>query len=130
MFTDNYTEQKLENLPRGQEEEVIKKKDQKLFINKGQVESDLKERMEMLTEKIEKQRLKNILTRLDDDYAINEKEKKLGSILKWQIESELKKKMERMEKMELLEMMTGLMREQKFQRRSPLRHSDIQKRLP
>ena len=61
----------LGSLPKILDEEVIKKNNQK-----GQRENDLKERMER--EKMEKQRLKNILKRLDDDYAINEKENKLG----------------------------------------------------
>ena len=41
------------------------------------------------------------------------KKKKLRGIIKWQIESELKKSMERMEVMEMLEMMTDLMKEHK-----------------
>ena len=96
----------LESLPMSLDEEVIKKND-----HKGQRENDLKERMER--EKMEKQRLENILKRLDDDYAINDKAKNLGGILKWQIESGLQKRIEIMKMMEMQEMMTDLMKEQK-----------------
>ena len=75
----------LGSLPMSLDEEVIKKKDQK-----EQRETDLKGRMERV--KMEKQRLKNILKRLDDDYTINDKAKNLGGILKWQIESGLQKR--------------------------------------
>ena len=53
---------------------------------------------------------------LDDDYASNEKKKKLGGRLKRKVESELKKRMERMEVIEMQEMMTDLIKEHKSQR--------------